>query len=150
MPVAVETPKNSDAAVALLRWILAGLILLNGVAWVVSAKGPGGLLGGYRADYAAGLACALVGGLCWALSHAAISHEDGEEEWNGARPEQRGARDRAIAFGALAIMLWVASLTTFITGCEHLSWSPVADHKLTPLHAAGTTEPVTPRRPASV
>ncbi len=160
----MDKPKNSDAAaVALLKWILAGLLLLNGIALLVAERGQAvhrGLLDGFRSNYAAGLLCALAGGLCWALSHGAVPKQDGEEEWNGTLPEQRKARDQAIAFGALAIMLWVASLTTFVVGCEHLSWSPTDSHvskPLPPLDAQrhrnlsgpAAAGPITPRRPGA-
>lgn len=165
--MAVEKPRNSDAAaVALLKWILAGLLLLNGIALVVASKSEGahhGLLDGFRSDFAVGLLCALAGGLCWAFSHGSIPKQDGEEEWNGTLPEQRNARDQAIAFGALGIMLWVASLTTFVAGCEHLSWSPAGGHVSTPVppverHRTLSAEPpappragtITPRQPAAV
>ena len=140
----MQESKTSDAAaVAFLKWILAGLLLLNGAALVIAFKngdGHGGLFGDSRWNYVAGLACALAGALCWALSHASIANQDAEDEWNPARSGQPGSRDRAIAFGALAIMLWVASLTTFITGCEHMSWTPAGDrnHKL--LHAAAAPD----------
>lgn len=144
MSVAVDKPKNSDAAtIALLKWIFAALFLLNGAALIVAEKMDGirgGLLGGFRSNYAAGLICAIVGGLCWMLSQGSIPKHETEEEWNGAPPEQRGARDQAIAFGAFAIMLWVASLTTFVTGCEHLSWSPGGDRIPKLVHSAAGTD----------
>lgn len=137
----MQEPKTSDAAaVAFLKWMLAALLLLNGAALVIAfqaGEGRGGWFGGSRWNYAAGLVCALAGALCWALSHGSISNHDAEDEWSGASSRQPGSRDQAIAFGALAIMLWVASLTTFVTGCEHMSWTPAGDrsHKL--LHPAG-------------
>ena len=134
----MEERKNSDAgAVALLKWIFAGLFLLNGTALLVAGKAQGvrdGLLGGFRWNFVAGLLCAMAGGLCWALSHGAIVRQEAEEDSSGRQPEQRGSRDRAIAFGALAIMLWVASLTTFVAGCGHLSWTP-SERDQKPLHS---------------
>jgi len=32
--------------------------------------------------------------------------------------------------------LWVASLTAFVTGCEHLSWSPGGDRAPKLLHTS--------------
>ncbi|HEX5184876.1 MAG TPA: hypothetical protein VFW19_17190 [Allosphingosinicella sp.] len=135
--------KNTDAAAnSLLRWILAGLILVNGLALLVAVRGgSGGLLGGSRWNYVAGLLCALVGAVCWAASRASIPRHDAEEDANGARAGQGGLRDQAIAFGAFGIMLWVASLTAFVTGLEHLSWAPAGDR----LHSA-QADPDAPRR----
>ncbi|HEY1606336.1 MAG TPA: hypothetical protein VGF77_12150 [Allosphingosinicella sp.] len=138
-----EKPKNADAAaIALLRWILAGLVLVNGLALLVAVNGGrAGLLGGSRWNYVAGLLCALVGAICWAASRASSPKRDSEEDGNGGGPGQSGVRDQAIAFGAFGIMLWVASLTAFVTGLEHLSWAPAGDR----LHAA-QTDPDASRR----
>ncbi|HEX4737125.1 MAG TPA: hypothetical protein VH331_06150 [Allosphingosinicella sp.] len=137
--MAVEKAEGSDATtIALLKWIFAGLLLLNGGALILATEGRAvhdGLLGGFRWNYAAGVACALVGGLCWMLSHGSIPQHDGGGERNGALQDRPGARDHAILFGTLAIMLWVASLATFVTGCERLSWSPRVDRTQRLLHS---------------
>jgi hypothetical protein len=142
--VAADKPESSDATtIALLKWIFAGLLLLNGAALLIAAMGQGGsgaLLRGFRWNYAAGLACALAGGLCWLLSHGAIPREDREDDSNRSRFDPRGARDQAIAFGAIAIMFWVASLTTFVIGCEHLSWSPGGDRTQRLLHSTAVAD----------
>ena len=131
----MEKSKNPDAAaVALLKWILAALLLVNGLALAVAISGGHeGLLAPARWNYVAGLLCALIGALCWAASRAS-NPKPGEEETDRAAPAPRGPRDQSVAFGAFGIMLWVASLTAFVTGLEHLSWAPGGDQK--PVHPA--------------
>ena len=120
----VEKPKNGDeAAIALLRWIGGALLLLNGAALALAVGRHGAreaLLDGSGWFYAGGLLCALLGGACWAISYGYSSGSRGEP----VREPQVGSSDPAVALGAMAIMLWVASLTTFILGCEQVSWVP--------------------------
>ena len=63
--------RNGDsAAIALLKWTLGALLLLNGaaLALVIAKDGVGGgLLDGPGHYYAAGLLCALLGAICWAI-----------------------------------------------------------------------------------
>ena len=113
-----DKPKNGDeGAVALLKWILAALLLVNGVGLALAMFSRGtdeGLLEGSGLYYAAGLFCALLGAGCWSVSYSSMPRERSND----------GSSDPAVASGAMAIMLWVASLTTFVVGCEQVSWVP--------------------------
>jgi hypothetical protein len=116
--VEADKPKNGDeGAVALLKWILAALLLVNGVGLALAMFSPGvdeGLLEGSGLYYAAGLLCALLGAGCWSISYSSMPRGGSND----------GSSDPAVASGAMAIMLWVASLTTFVVGCEQVSWVP--------------------------
>src|SRR4051812_21701365 len=120
--------RNGDsAAIALLRWTLAALLLLNGaaLALVVAREGIGSaLFDGSGHYYAAGLLCALLGAVCWAIAHSTVFRSNGGYDPREIPPERLKSYDQATAFGAVAIMLWVASLTTFVVGCERASWLP--------------------------
>ena len=120
--------RNGDsAAIATLKWMLGALLLLNGGALaVVSAKAgvTAALLDASGHYYAAGLLCALLGGICWAIAHSAVFRSNGGYDPREIPPERLKSYDQATAFGAIAIMLWVASLTTFVVGCERASWLP--------------------------
>lgn len=143
----MDKPKNGDAAaIALLKWILAALLLLNGAALVSAVASRGlreGLLAGSGWDYAAGLLCAILGAFCWSSSYASTSDGRAGARWDPAlrrEGEQAGSNDQAVILGAIAIMLWVASLTTFVVGCEHASWTPeTQEGKL--LHRADKAAP---------
>jgi hypothetical protein len=139
----VDKPKNGDAAaIALLKWILAALLLLNGAALVSAVASRGlreGLLAGSGWDYAAGLLCAILGAFCWSTSYASVAEGRANAQWDPDLPReaaQAGSNDHAIIMGAMAIMLWVASLTTFIVGCEHVSWTPGETQEGKVLHRA--------------
>jgi len=118
MRVEANKPKNGDeGAVTLLKWTLAALLLTNGVGLALAMASRGvdeGLLQGSGLYYAAGLFCALLGAGCWSVSYSSTPR-DGSND---------GSSDPAVASGAMAIMLWVASLTTFVVGCEQVSWVP--------------------------
>ena len=120
--------RNGDsAAIAMLKWTLGALLLLNGAAFaLVSAKAgiAAALFDASGHYYAAGLLCALLGGICWAIAHAAVFRSNGGYDPREIPPERLKSYDQATAFGAIAIMLWVASLTTFVVGCERASWLP--------------------------
>jgi hypothetical protein len=120
--VQADKPRNGDEpAVTLLKWIAAALLVMNGAALALAAATHGAdeaLFDGSGRYHAAGQLCALLGGGCWAMAYSSMPAA-GE---TGA--EQAGSSDQAVAFGAMAIMLWVASLTTFVVGCEHVSWAP--------------------------
>jgi drug/metabolite transporter (DMT)-like permease len=120
--------RNGDSgAIASLRWALAALLLLNGAALALVAAKQGigaALVDGSGHYYAAGLLCALLGGLCWAMAHAAVFRSNGGYDPHEIPPERLKSYDQATALGAVAIMLWVASLTTFVIGCERASWLP--------------------------
>lgn len=113
-----DKPKNGDeGTVTLLKWILAALLLVNGVGLALAMFSRGadeGLLEGSGLYYAAGLLCAVLGAGCWSISYSSMPR-DGSSD---------GSSDPAVASGAMAIMLWVASLTTFVVGCEQISWVP--------------------------
>ena len=127
---------NGDSgAIAALKWTLAALLLVNGAALAVMAAklGLGGALGDVSGHYyAAGLLCALLGGICWAIAHNAVFRSNGGYDPRDIPPERLKSYDQATAFGAIAIMLWVASLTTFVVGCERASWLPdeTRDHRI--------------------
>lgn len=120
--------RNGDSsAVAMLRWTLGVLLLLNGaaLAFVAAKVGiRGALLDAAGFNYAAGLFCALLGGACWAIAHSAVFAGNGGYDPREIPPERLKSYDKATAFGAIAIMLWVASLTAFVVGCERASWLP--------------------------
>ena len=120
--------RNGDSAtIALLKWALGALLLLNGaaLALVMAKEGvAGGLLDGSGHYYAAGLLCALLGGICWAIAHSSVFRSNGGYDPREIPPERLKSYDQATAFGAGAIMLWVAALTTFVVGCERASWFP--------------------------
>jgi hypothetical protein len=148
--VEIDKPKNGDAAaIALLRWIFAALLLLNGGAFILAATSHGfrqSLFDGVGWNYAAGLLCAFCGGACWTVSYASASRSRGRASLepiarHTTRPEQAGSDDRAIAFGGMAIMLWVASLTSFVIGCEQLSWLPAGAHDQKLLQQPAGAEP---------
>lgn len=128
-------PRNGDSAtIALLRWAMVALLLLNGTALAVVINGLGvgaGLLDVSGHYYAAGLLCALLGGTCWAIAHSTVFRSDGGYDPREIPAERLRSYDQATAFGAIAIMLWVAALTTFVVGCERASWFPdeTRDHK---------------------
>jgi hypothetical protein len=145
--------RNGDSgAIAALKWTLAALLLLNGAALAVMAAKLG--LGGALVDvsghyYAAGLLCALFGGICWAIAHSAVFRSNGGYDPRDIPPERLKSYDQATAFGAVAIMLWVASLTTFVVGCERTSWLPdesrdrkVSHQPLRPAEAARRPAPI--------
>ena len=138
--MAVDRPKNGDeAAIALLKWIAGALLLLNGAALALRVSADGAreaLLDGSGWYHAGGLLCGLLGASCWAISYASTAARSGDP----VRELQVGSSDQAVAFGAMAIMLWVASLTTFILGCEQVSWAP--EHKS--LHLAEAAVRVRP------
>jgi hypothetical protein len=119
----VGKPRNGDeGAIALLKWALAVLLFVNGAALVLALAREGlreALLEGSGYYYAAGLLCALLGAGCWAISYSSIPRKPA-----GEAGDPPGSNDQAVALGAMAIMLWVASLTTFVIGCEHVSWAP--------------------------
>ena len=114
--MAVDRPKNGDeASIALLKWIAGSLLLLNGAALALRVSADGAreaLIDGSGWYHAGGLLCALLGASCWAISSASTSARSGDP----VRELQVGSSDQDVAFGAMAIMLWVASLTTFICG----------------------------------
>jgi hypothetical protein len=118
----VAKARNGDEGViALLKWALAALLFVNGAALALAIARKGmseALLQGSGHYYAAGLLCALLGAGCWAISYRSAPAQTSE---------QPGSNDLAVAFGAVAIMLWVASLTTFVIGCQQVSWAP--EHK---------------------
>jgi hypothetical protein len=129
----VDKPRNGDeGAIALLKWALAALLFVNGAALVLALARHGvreALLEGSGYYYAGGLLCALLGAGCWAISYASTPREPADEapqpaSVGQAGSAQPGSNDPAVALGAMAIMLWVASLTTFVIGCEHVSWTP--------------------------
>jgi hypothetical protein len=130
--------RNGDsAAIASLKWALGALLLLNGTALVlvVGKNGiGGGLIDGAGRYYAAGLLCALLGGVCWAIAHATILRGNGGYDPREIPPDRLKPYDQATALGALAIMLWVAALTTFVVGCERASWLPDENRDRKPLH----------------
>ena len=134
--------RNGDsAAIALLKWTLGALLLLNGAALVlVMAKEGlrGGLLDGSGHYYAAGLLCALLGGICWAIAYSSVFRTNGGYDPREIPPERLKSYDQATAFGAVAIMLWVAALTTFVVGCERASWLP-DENRGKALHQPGRT-----------
>jgi hypothetical protein len=133
-----DKPRNGDSAViALLKWTLGALLLLNAVALalVIAKEGlKAGLLGGSGHFYAAGLLCALLGGTCWVIAHNSVFRGNGGYDPREAPPEKLESYDQATAFGAVAIMLWVAALTTFVVGCERASWLPDENRDRKPLH----------------
>ncbi len=120
--------RNGDsAAIALLKWTLGALLLLNGAALaVIMAKnGIGGVLfEGSGHYYAAGLFCALLGAVCWTIAYSSVFRSNGGYDPREIPPERLKSYDLATASGAVAIMLWVASLTVFVVGCERVSWLP--------------------------
>jgi len=126
--MAAEKARNGDsAAIAWLKWMLGALLLLNGAALGLASL-RAGVTGALRDasghNYAAGLLCALLGGVCWAIAHSAVFRSNGGYDPREIPPERLKSYDQATAFGAIAIMLWVASLTTFVVGCERASWLP--------------------------
>lgn len=146
----IDRPRNGDAAAAaLLKWIFAALLLFNGGAFALAATSYGlrqSLSERIGWDYAAGLLCAVCGGACWAASYASASRSRGRDVLEpvvrqAMRPQQAGSDDRAIAFGAMAIMLWVASLTSFVIGCEQLNWAPAGAHDQKLLQQTVRAEP---------
>ena len=136
--MAADKARNGDsAAIALLNWALGALLVLNGaaLALVIAKDGiAGGLLGGSGHYYAAGLLCALLGGICWAIAHSTVLRGNGGYDPREVAPERLKSYDQATALGAVAIMLWVAALTTFIVGCERASWLPDENRDRKVLH----------------
>jgi hypothetical protein len=130
-----KTRNGDSAAIAALKWAMAALLLLNGGALALMAGKLGigsALIDASGHYYAAGLLCALLGGICWGIAHSAVFRSNGGYDPREIPPERLKSYDQATAFGAIAIMLWVASLTTFVVGCERASWLPEdnRDHKI--------------------
>lgn len=120
--------KDADAAtIRFLQWIAGALLLLNGGALILSTRAHAarGLFDAPGKSWLVGLLCALLGGILWALAYASMMRDHETREARiGAAADRQETGDLARTLGALAIMLWVASLTGFITGCESLSRLP--------------------------
>ncbi|MDB5692869.1 MAG: hypothetical protein JWO81_1932 [Alphaproteobacteria bacterium] len=124
-PLNGEVKSADAAAIRLLQWIAAALLLLNGGALVLVMKAHGvrGVFDGGGRSFAGGLLAALAGALFWALAYGALSRDRDMRARDAAQPgapepdtQETGELPKTLC--AIAIMLWVGSLTGFITGCE--------------------------------
>jgi drug/metabolite transporter (DMT)-like permease len=118
--------RSADAAaIRILRWMGAALLLLNGGALIAVTRAHGlkGLFDSGGRSFAAGLLSALAGALFWTLAYSALSRERRTRSWDAAQPaeaepDQQETGELPKTLCAIAIMLWVGALTGFITGCE--------------------------------